>query len=159
MLRRLIATERRLAPLLLRLSLGVVFFPHGAQKALGLFGGEGFSGTVASFEKGGMPAPLAVLVIAAEFLGSLGLLVGLLTRVAALGIGTVMTVAILKVHLANGFFMNWFGKVDAATGKAAGEGFEYHLLALGIALALMAAGGGAASADLALSRRPPPPNP
>jgi len=91
-----------------------------------------------------IPALFAVLAIAAEFLGSLGLIVGLFSRIAAFGIAVNMVVAILTVHAANGFFMNWYG-------KQAGEGFEYHLLAIGLALIVIIQGGGALSLDRILS--------
>jgi putative oxidoreductase len=91
-----------------------------------------------------IPAPLAVLAIAAEFLGSIGLIVGCLSRVAALGIATNMVVAILTVHKANGFFMNWYGNQK-------GEGFEYHLLAIGLALIVIIYGAGVASLDAIIS--------
>ena len=138
-------TDGTLVPFLLRLTLAVVMFPHGAQKVLGSFGGYGFKGTVDFFKGMGVPAPLALLVFAAEFLGPLGLLLGLLTRIAAFGIGCVMLVAIVTVHKQHGFFMNWYG-----TQK--GEGLEYHLLALGIALALIIGGAGVWSIDAALAR-------
>jgi len=131
--------------LVMRLSLGVVFFPHGAQKVLGWFGGHGLSGTLGFFTSMGMPLALAVLVVAGEFLGSLGLITGFLTRLCGFGITCIMTGAIFMVHLNNGFFMNWMGAV--VDGKAAGEGFEFHLLAIGLALALMFKGGGKYSAD------------
>ncbi len=138
---RLFRTNNDITPLILRLFLGAIFFPHGAQKALGLFGGYGFSGTLGFFtQKMGMPVVIALLVIAAEFLGSIGLITGFLTRLSAFGIASVMTGAIFMVHLPNGFFMNW-------TGKQAGEGFEFHLLAIGIALVLMITGGGGLSID------------
>jgi putative oxidoreductase len=133
-------------PLILRVTLAVVMFPHGAQKVFGWFGGHGFKNTMAYFTKSGIPAPFALLAIAAEFLGSLGLAVGLLTRVAAFGIACVMVVAILTVHRQHGFFMNWFGNQK-------GEGFEYHLLALGIALALIVGGAGRWSLDAMLFAR------
>src|SRR4029077_5922213 len=110
-----------------RLALGVVMFAHGAQKMLGWFGGDGFAGTMGFFTSQGIPAPFAFLAIAAEFFGSMGLIVGFLGRVCALGIFCNMLVAIVAVHASNGFFMNWFG-------KQAGEGFEYHLLAIGLAV-------------------------
>jgi putative oxidoreductase len=147
MLRRLIATDDNIGTTILRLVLGIVFFAHGAQKMLGWFGGYGFSGTMGFFT--GMmhfPAPLAFLAISAEFFGGLGLIVGLLTRVAAFGIFCNMVVAILMVHLPNGFFMNWMG-----TQK--GEGYEYHLLVLAITVFLMIRGGGAASLDRLLQSR------
>ncbi len=145
MLRAIMATSNDPIPLILRLTLGGVMFPHGAQKALGMFGGAGIDGTVDFFRQSlGIPAPLTYLLIAAEFLGSIGLILGCLGRVAALGIGVVMVGAISKVHLANGFFMNW-------SGTQAGEGYEYHLLAIGIAVALVIRGSGALSIDRGVS--------
>jgi putative oxidoreductase len=134
-------TNNSSAPLIARLMLGIVMFPHGAQKALGWFGGYGFSGTMGFFT-GTMhiPAVFAFLAILAEFAGSLGLITGLLGRLAAFGIATNMVVAILTTHAANGFFMNWFGNQK-------GEGFEYHLLALGLALIVLIHGAGKASLD------------
>jgi putative oxidoreductase len=146
MFNSLLKTENDSAALVLRVLLGVVFFPHGAQKALGWFGGHGLEGTLNFFTTNmGVPLVVAILVVAAEFLGAIGLIVGFLTRLAALGIAAVMAGAIWMVHLPNGFFMNW-------SGKQAGEGFEYHLLAIAIAIALMIKGGGLASIDRALSR-------
>ena len=143
----LLNTDRDYGMLVLRLILGIVFFPHGAQKLLGWFGGSGLSGTLDHFtQQMGLPLAVATLVIAAEFLGSLGLIVGFLTRIAALGIACVMVGAVFTVHHPYGFFMNW-------AGNQAGEGFEYHLLAIGMALALMIRGGGAGSIDLLLSRK------
>ncbi len=141
MLDTLIRTERDWGALAARLALGVVMFPHGAQKMLGWYGGNGFAATMQFFtESMGIPWILAALAVAAEFFGSLGLILGLLTRVAALGIGSTMLVAILMVHAQYGFFMNWFGNQQ-------GEGFEYHLLAIGLAVALLVRGGGALSLD------------
>lgn len=142
----LIQTNSSLAPLFARLALGIVMFPHGAQKVLGWYGGHGFSGTMQFFT--GMmhiPAVFAFLAIAAEFAGSLGLITGLLSRVAAFGIACNMIVAVATVHHANGFFMNWMGNQK-------GEGFEYHLLAIGLALVVMIQGAGAASLDGLLSK-------
>src|SRR5262245_18188323 len=137
----LFRTDQSIIPTILRITLGVVMFPHGAQKLLGWFGGFGFSATMAFFTQNAkIPAFLAFLVIVAESFGALGLIFGVATRVAAFGIGVVMVVAATTVHLANGFFMNW-------AGSQAGEGFEYHILAAGIALALVIAGGGRYSID------------
>ena len=140
MLGWLFQTDGSIVPLVLRLTLAVVMFPHGAQKTLGWFGGHGFKGAMGFMTKSGIPGPLAFLAIMAEFLGPLGLAVGLLTRVAALGIGIVMLVAIVTVHRRHGFFMNWFGIQQ-------GEGVEYHLLALGLAIALILSGPGVWSMD------------
>ncbi|MGI8965874.1 MAG: DoxX family protein, partial [Limisphaerales bacterium] len=134
MLKILFKTKDEIAPLILRFFLAVGFFPHGAQKVLGWFGGGGFSSTMSHFAQQHIPAPLAFLAILAEFGGPIALVFGLLTRVAAFGIGAVMVVAISLVHFKNGFFMNW-------SGKQSGEGFEYHLLALAICLVLMIQGG------------------
>jgi putative oxidoreductase len=140
----LLQTDSGVAGLVLRITLAVVMFPHGAQKALGWFGGHGFKGTVKHFTDSGIPTVFAFLAIAAEFLGPIGLAVGLLTRVAAFGIACVMLVAIITVHWPHGFFINW-------SGNQTGEGIEYHLLALGIAITLMIVGGGIWSLDGALA--------
>ena len=138
---RLIETEADVTSLFLRLTLAVVIFPHGAQKLLGWFGGYGFSGTMGFFtEQMGLPGLVAFLVIFIEFFGALALAAGALGRAAAAGIAAVMVGAVVTTHLPNGFFMNW-------TGAQAGEGFEFHLLALGIAAALILKGSGAASFD------------
>ena len=145
MIRRLYATNDSTATSILRLVLGIVFFGHGAQKMLGWFGGPGFSSTM-SFFMGTMhiPAPLAFLEIAAEFFGAIGLILGFLTRIAAFGIAVIMLVAIMTVHHAFGFFMNW-------TGTQKGEGFEYHLLVLAMVAFLMIRGAGAFSVDRVLT--------
>lgn len=146
MFRKLISTTDDFALTILRLVLGIVFFAHGSQKMLGWFGGYGFKGTMGFFtQQGHIPAPLAVLAICAEFFGGLGLIVGLLTRIAAFGITCNMVVAILTVHLPNGLFMNW-------AGTQKGEGYEYHLLVLAMTVAIMIKGAGALSIDRALSR-------
>jgi putative oxidoreductase len=145
MLRKLTVTDNSLATSILRIVLGIVFFAHGAQKMLGWFGGYGFSGTMGFFTNQlHIPAAFAFLAICAEFFGGLGLLAGLLTRIAAFGIAVNMAVAILMVHSHFGFFANWGG-----TQK--GEGYEYHLLVLGITVFLMIRGAGGASVDRAIS--------
>src|SRR5215467_9013016 len=111
MFRKLLSTSNDPSLTLVRLTLGVVFFAHGAQKMLGWFGGYGFHGTMGFFtQQMGIPAPFAFLAICAEFFGGLGLIVGLLTRVAAFGIMCNMVVAVLTVHHVNGLFMNWTGQ-------------------------------------------------
>lgn len=144
MFRRFITTDDNAATLVLRLVLGAVFFAHGAQKMLGWFGGYGFSASMGMFTHAmHIPALFAFLAIAAEFFGSLGLIFGLLTRIAAFGIFCNMAVAIAMVHRHVGFFMNW-------TGTQKGEGYEYHLLVLAITVFLMIRGAGAASLDRTL---------
>ena len=145
MVRRSIGTDSDTATTILRLVLGVVFFAHGAQKMLGWFGGYGFTGTMGFFT-GVMhiPALFAFLAIGAEFFGSLGLIFGFLTRIAAFGIFSNMIVAVAMVHHNFGFFMNW-------TGAQKDEGYEYHLLVLAVTAFLMIRGAGAASLDRLLS--------
>jgi putative oxidoreductase len=141
MFHRIASTTSDYAITILRLVLGCVFFAHGAQKMLGWFGGYGFSGTMGFFtHQMGIPAPLAFLAICAEFFGGLGLILGLLGRIAAFGIMCNMLVAIVMVHGANGLFMNW-------AGNQKGEGFEYHLLAIAIGLVIIIKGSGALSVD------------
>jgi len=125
----------------LRLALGLVILPHGAQKLLGWFGGYGFRGTMGWFT-GTMHIPylFGLLAIIAEFFGPLALLAGLLTRPAALGIAAVMVVAAITSHRQHGFFMNWFGNQQ-------GEGFEFHILAASMAAVLVLTGAGAWSLD------------
>jgi len=146
MFKKLIQTDDDVSRLLMRVLLGIVFFPHGAQKLLGWFGGGGFSETMSMFmDKMGIPAVLAFLAIMAESVGAVALIAGFLTRIAALGIATNMTVAIFMVHLPNGFFMNWFGNQK-------GEGYEFHILAIALAVALIIKGGGKWSIDRSMSK-------
>lgn len=148
MFQQLIRTNNNdTAAFVLRVVLGAVMFPHGAQKMLGWFGGKGFSATLEGMTTGGgLPWIIVFLVIMIEFLGAIALVLGFLGRLMAFGIGVVMAGAIFKAHLANGFFMNW-------SGQQAGEGFEYHLLAIAMAVALMITGSGRWSVDSALQRK------
>jgi putative oxidoreductase len=146
--KRLMWTDDNVVGLILRLVLGIVFFPHGAQKMLGWFGGGGFAGTMAGMTKMGLPAAIVFLVILFEFFGSLSLILGFLGRLGAIGIGIVMLGAIFTVHLPNGFFMNWMGNQK-------GEGVEYHLLVLGIVLAILVTGSGRWSVDRSMSNPMP----
>ena len=142
-----LATQSRLSATILRIGLAVVMFPHGAQKVLGVFGGQGLEGTIDYFsEELGVPVILTVLVMAAEFLGSISLFFGFLTRLCAAGIGCVLVGAVLEVHLANGFFMNW-------SGQGSGEGYEVHVLAIAMCAALVIEGGGRFSVDRSLAAR------
>ncbi len=146
-LKALFATNDGWGGMILRLTAGGVMFPHGAQKLLGWFGGHGFDGTMGFFTGTvGMPWILAFTVVMVEFFGSLALLAGAFTRLSALGLMVVMTGAVTVAHWKNGFFMDWGN-------SGAGEGFEYHLLLIGICLALMIGGGGKASVDDAIAQR------
>jgi putative oxidoreductase len=133
--------------LVIRVVLGVIFFAHGAQKVLGWFGGHGLKGTTQALSSLGLPLPVAYLVCFFELFGGIGLIVGLLTRLAALAIAVVMVGAIVKVHWQNGFFLNW----ELTPGK--GHGFEANLALLAMAVACLIAGGGAWSLDRLLVGR------
>lgn len=147
-IKQFLATDQQSWSLLIvRLALGAALLPHGMQKALGLFGGYGFSGTVGFFESMGMPVIIGALVILAEFAGSIGVLLGLGTRFMAFSILLTMSGAmILGGHIQNGFFMNWFGNQK-------GEGIEYFILMLGIALAVTIGGSGKLSFDNLISKK------
>ncbi|GFE60294.1 DoxX family protein [Geobacter sp. AOG2] len=126
-----------LAPLMLRIPLGLIFMAHGSQKLLGLFGGQGLTATLKTFElKLGVPPIFALLAIIAEFGGGFGVLTGFLTRLSAAGISAVMLVAIYKVSWVNGFFLNTY----CVPGR--GHGIEFNIALLGMALYLVIAGGG-----------------
>ena len=141
MLRSIFRTDNDASALVARLALGIVIL----QKLLGMFGGPGFTPTVDYFVSSGLPAFLAVLIIIGESFGALGLILGFLSRLAALGIAIIMLGAILTVHIQFGFFMNW-------AGTQAGEGFEFHILAIGLALVVLLKGGGLWSVDAALTK-------
>lgn len=143
--KQIFQTRNDCALAVVRITLGAVMFMHGAQKMLGWFGGNGFSGTMGFFAHMGIPAVFAFLAIAAEFFGGIGLIIGLLGRVAAFGIVCNMLVAVFLVHGANGFFMNW-------SGQKKGEGYEYHLLAIAMAVAVIIGGSGAISLDRLITR-------
>ncbi len=141
MFKKLVQTNDDFVMLFLRVMLGIVYVPHGLQKI------STFSWTMHMFTVNlHVPGVFAFLAIMAEFLGSWGLITGLLTRVAAFGIAVDMAVAVYLLHWQNGFFMNWFGNQK-------GEGFEFHILAIAIAIALMIRGGGLWSVDRAISRK------
>ncbi len=143
MLNSIFKTDDDFAIFIARLALGIVILPHGLQKLLGLFGGPGFSGTVGFFVQQGIPSVIAFLIIICESFGSIGLIIGFLSRLAALGITLIMLGAIFLVHYPNGFFMNWFGAQK-------GEGFEFHILAIGLGLVVLIKGAGKWSVDRAL---------
>jgi putative oxidoreductase len=140
-----LATDQSRVLFFQRTVLGGVVLAHGAQKLLGWFGGYGFDATVRWFQQAlHVPAPVAVLVILSDSLGSLALVLGLFSRFMALGTTLTMLGAILLFHAPNGFFMNW-------SGTNAGEGYELHLLALALSVPLVIRGGGAWSFDRRLA--------
>ncbi|MCC9135193.1 DoxX family protein [Pontibacter silvestris] len=142
---RILVTPDTWSLLILRLFLGIVLFPHGAQKLLGWFGGHGPAGFLEGFgQMSGLPSFFGWLVIIIEFFGSICLIVGLFTRVWALGVIGLFIGIVLTAHIDVGFFMNWQGNQE-------GEGYEYHLLVIGMAWALAIAGAGKLSIDKAMA--------
>jgi len=142
-----VAQDTAFAPTIIRFFLGAVMLPHGLQKTLGLFGGYGFSGTMGFFTGTlGLPWLVAFLVIMAESLGALSLIAGFMTRFCSASLLVVMLGAINFGHLQHGFFMNWFGAQQ-------GEGIEYHLLVIGMALSLVVSGAGRYSIDSLIRSR------
>ena len=140
-------TNNDLTGLIIRLTLGLILFPHGAQKMLGMFGGYGFSGTM-NFFTGTLHLPwiIGFLVIIIEFVGALSLIAGFASRIwSALTIILFIGI-IFTSHLDNGFFMNWFGNQK-------GEGYEYHLLVIGLSLATLVNGSGKYSADKLITKQ------
>ena len=148
LIKKFFATDTTSWSLLIsRLALGVVILPHGMQKALGAFGGYGLEGTLGFFQSMGMPFLLGLMVILAEFVGSIGVILGAGTRFMAFSIFLTLGGAMfLGGHVNNGFFMNWFG-------VQAGEGIEYFLLVLGLAASLMISGAGKFSVDGLISKK------
>ena len=146
-MKKIFQTNENNAATILRIVLGLILFPHGAQKMLGWFGGYGFSGTM-GFLTGtaGLPWIIAFLVIAIEFFGAIALIFGFATRIIAVGIISLFVGIIFTSHLSNGFFMNWSGNLK-------GEGYEYHLLVIGIAVTLLVSGAGRWSIDHSLQRK------
>jgi len=146
-MKQLFSTDDSWTGFIARITLGVVMFPHGAQKVLGWYGGHGFMGSMGFFtEQMGMPALIAFLVIVGEFFGSHGLLAGVLTRFTSASFVLIMLGAIVMVHWPNGFFMNW-------AGQQPGEGYEYHLLVIGLSLSLLVTGGGKFSLDRLIANK------
>jgi len=144
MFKAFLRTDNSPAQLFIRIALGAVILPHGAQKVLGWFGGQGIEKTLQAFAAMGFPNWAAGCLMVVETLGAVLLILGFITRLWALGIGVSISICMYLNHLQHGFFMNWFGAQK-------GEGFEYHLLVIGICVALLIRGGGMISVDRGLS--------
>ena len=144
MIKKILNTESNWGALVARLTLGIVLFPHGAQKMLGWFGGYGFTATLDAFtQQMNLPWLVAFAVICIEFFGSIFLILGFASRLWSLAIGGLFIGIIFTTHLEHGFFMNWYG-------NQAGEGYEYALLMVGIALAVLMNGSGKYALDTQL---------
>lgn len=147
MMNKMLKTESNWGAFIARLTLGIVLFPHGAQKLLGWFGGYGFNGTMDFFTSQiGLPWIVAFAVILIEFFGSVFLILGFASRLWSLAIAGLFAGIIYTTHLEYGFFMNWFG-------NQAGEGYEYALLVIGIALAVLVNGSGKYALDTHLIKQ------
>lgn len=145
-MKAILTTGNDWAPFIARLTVGLIILPHGLQKLLGMFGGFGFSGTM-GFLTGTMALPwiIAFIVIMIESVGAISLVLGLFSRVWSALMIALMVGAVWTSHIQNGFFMNWFG-------SQAGEGYEYHLLVIGLSLIVVVAGAGKASIDRILAK-------
>ena len=145
MISKLVATESRIELTILRLTLGVVLLAHGLQKAFGWFGGFGWTNSIHYFTNTvGLPYILAAFVILIETVGAFLLIAGFAGRINAALMGIVIIGAFFQDHLPNGFYMNWFGNHK-------GEGFEFDILFVAIALVLTLKGSGAFSIDRLLT--------
>jgi putative oxidoreductase len=146
-MKKIFATNENSSATIIRIVLGLILFPHGAQKLLGWFGGYGFDGTM-GFLTGsvGLPWIIGFLVIIIEFFGALALIFGFATRIVSIGLIALFAGIVFTGHLDHGFFMNW-------NGQQKGEGYEYHLLVIGMALSLLVSGAGKWSADYAIQRK------
>lgn len=141
MFSQLFKTSNSIAPTVVRVMLGFVLLGHGAQKLLGWFGGYGFNGTMGYFtESVGLPWIIGFLVIVIEFFGSISLILGFATRIWSAAMVILFAGIVVTVHLPNGFFMNWFGNQK-------GEGYEFFLLAISMAVSLVISGAGRFSVD------------
>ncbi|MCB2204085.1 DoxX family protein [bacterium] len=143
---QIIYTDSHAAGLLARVILGCAILPHGLQKTLGMFGGKGLIASLDALESIGIPPVFGVLVIASESIGALLLIFGVFSRFMAGSIMITMLGAVLLKHIDFGFFMNWSGMQE-------GEGWEYHLLAMGLGLIVLVMGSGSLSFDRWLTRR------
>jgi len=142
LLSRVLTSKAGVAALILRVPVGLILMAHGAQKLFGWFSGNGLAGTAGWMSSMGMEPGylMAILAGGAEFFGGLALVLGLLTRPAALVAAFTMLVAIFSVHISNGLF-------------ASDGGYEYALTLMVALLALAVQGGGAMSMDKALSEK------
>ena len=141
MIYKLFKTDAQdLGSLIARITVGIIILPHGLQKLLGMYGGYGFSATLDFFTTMGIPKIIGFLIISGESFGAFLLIIGLLGRISALGLILIMLGAIFMVHMQYGLFMNWFG-------NQAGQGYEFHLLVIGLSLIVLLKGSGKWSLD------------
>lgn len=140
-------THKDWTGLVMRLTIGLIIFPHGAQKMLGWFQGPGFSKEMEHLTVHmHLPWLISISVILIEFFGAISLIIGLASRVWAIIFGILFTGIIFTAHLEYGFFMNWFGHQK-------GKGYEYHLLVIGLCIALLLNGSGKYSADQLIQKK------
>lgn len=149
-MKQIFLTNKSLQAAIIRLTLGIVILPHGAQKALGMFGGFGFEGTMGFFTNVvHLPYAIGLIVIATEFIGSISIILGFATRVWSSLMICVFIGIIYTTHWGAGFFMDWFGQNP----KPNNEGFEFDLLVLGMSISLVRSGAGSYSIDRLIARQ------
>ncbi len=146
LLRGIMETSDDRIPMLGRLALGIVILPHGAQDLFAWFGGTGIDGALGSYAALGVPPFLGWMAVVTQFFGGLALIIGFVGRVAAFAIALVLLAAVIAQHWSVGFFMNWDGALK-------GEGFEFHILAVTLAVIVIIRGSGALSVDRAFTGR------
>ena len=147
MKKEIFGTNNDWSGLITRFTIGLILFPHGAQKMLGWFGGYGFTGTMDFFTTtANLPWVVAFMVIVIEFIGALSLMVGFASRIWSALVIFLMIGIIVTVHFENGFFMNWLANQK-------GEGYEYHLLVIGLSLVTLLGGSGKFSLDGVITKK------
>lgn len=146
-LKSLFSTKEHYSGLIVRLTLGIVILPHGLQFLFGWLGGSGFNGAMQYLTGyGGLPWIISLLVILLQSFGAVSILIGFAGRIMAFSTTILFIGMIVTSHLDHGFFMNWLG-------KQSGEGYEYHLLVIGLCINLLYTGSGSFSVDRFLSER------
>jgi putative oxidoreductase len=140
-------TNEHTSGLIMRITLASVMLPHGCQLLFGWFGGMGFSASMDYFTQAeGLPWVVGCMVILLQSLGSVFILAGFLSRFFAFAMTCLFIGMVVTSHWQHGFFMNWMG-------NQGGEGFEFHVLAIGLSLGLLASGSGAYSIDASLTKK------
>ena len=145
MIEKLLHTDSDYAWTFVRIIAGVIVFPYGMQKLFGWFGGPGIHGTLKDLGFRRIPRSIAWLIIIGQSFGSVAIVSGFLSRVAAGGL-FVIFIGALIVHWHDGWMMNWYGRKN-------GEGIEYFVMLVSLLLLVIVKGGGALSVDLWLTRK------
>ncbi|MBD1388780.1 DoxX family protein [Neiella sp. HB171785] len=142
LIQKVSASNAGIAPIALRIPVGIIFAAHGGQKLFGWFGGYGLDGTGQWMDSIGLSPGylMALLAGSAEFFAGLLIVMGLLTRPAAVALALTMVVAIFSVHIGNGLFM-------------ANNGYEFGLALLAASVSLALSGSGRFAIDQTIAKR------